>query len=975
MTAPTPRTLVVVAAPGYEPERLLAGTEVAIVPAADRLDDAAWARTVRRLSEAPRQGQPPRGALLSGSPLSEARLGSLPGPVQVWPARSLSLDLDQVATRLGDLAEHALTVWELTAGWPALVDAVGDLIGRTPLDRIIPVALDPANGLTPWLVSHVLGPLTDRSRHVLSWAAHLPLVTPDLLVDLGVVPPQDVAAEWARITQPGLATPLEGGDRVVPLLAVLVRQLGPTPEQGLLRRAAQWYSAHDLPAETAAVLSSCGEHTRACAVLEEHGLRLLDQGRGATVLEVLDRAASCVEGSALPFRLRITEADARRRVGDVRAAERAWRPLLADDVLPAAVAWRAAMVPYQRAAYDEAYRLLARAAPAGSRATRDDVEVEAGRSQVATMQGHDDLARTHAQRALALAEEADCDQALLAAHLAAANAHTGVARDEHLAAAENAARGCGDPTGLTRTLVNQGFGLLARADYRAARTVSLRAVKAARIGAPPGLHVMALHNLGEAERRLGEHDAATVHLQQALALCRRHGLRRVSFGLWGLAEVHRACGRHDLALTVFAEAVEAARTTGELQVLVPALAGRAMLLRDLGRWTEARQAAEEAVATSTEEFLPTALVARGWTRLPHEPASSTTVLGHADDRDAALADAEQALAGARALGEVDQAASAWELYAAASTRRAEAVAACREALAIWSAGGAEPCADRVRLRLADLEPRDPVLHWEARRAENRLRVDPPTRGVEVDILGGFAVRVGGEPVPAGAWRSKQARSLVKVLAAKRGRIVSRAEICELMWPDDDPARTGHRLSVLLSSVRGVLDPQRSRPVDHVVAADAHGLWLDLAHVRVDADELLRESAHAADLLRTGDLVRAEDLMRRVVTCYQGEPLPDEPEALWAVGLREEVRAAWLRALFNLAELMRRHGAYAEAVPLLVRLLGEDPYDETAHRCLVRTLGQSGRHGEARRALARWQAAMREIDVAIPDARVLVLTPS
>ena len=80
------------------------------------------------------------------------------------------------------------------------------------------------------------------------------------------------------------------------------------------------------------------------------------------------------------------------------------------------------------------------------------------------------------------------------------------------------------------------------------------------------------------------------------------------------------------------------------------------------------------------------------------------------------------------------------------------------------------------------------------------------------MLGGFEVRVGGEPVPLPAWRSRQARTLVKVLASRRGRPVTRDSLCELIWPDDDPAKTGHRLSVLLATVRGVLDPaRRGRP--------------------------------------------------------------------------------------------------------------------------------------------------------------------
>ncbi|RAG31769.1 hypothetical protein DN554_30515, partial [Burkholderia multivorans] len=68
--------------------------------------------------------------------------------------------------------------------------------------------------------------------------------------------------------------------------------------------------------------------------------------------------------------------------------------------------------------------------------------------------------------------------------------------------------------------------------------------------------------------------------------------------------------------------------------------------------------------------------------------------------------------------------------------------------------------------------------------------------------------------------------------------------CELLWPDDDETRTAHRLSVLLSVVRSVLDPDRAWPADHFIAADLAGLSLDLTHVSVDVEHLLADAAHA-----------------------------------------------------------------------------------------------------------------------------------
>ena len=99
------------------------------------------------------------------------------------------------------------------------------------------------------------------------------------------------------------------------------------------------------------------------------------------------------------------------------------------------------------------------------------------------------------------------------------------------------------------------------------------------------------------------------------------------------------------------------------------------------------------------------------------------------------------------------------------------------------------------------------------------------------MFGGFEVRVGRQPVPLQAWRSRQARTLVKILASRRGRPLTRDYLSELLWPDDDPAKTGHRLSVLLATVRGVLDPDKAWPPDHYVAGDSSGLRLDLAQRR------------------------------------------------------------------------------------------------------------------------------------------------
>jgi len=210
---------------------------------------------------------------------------------------------------------------------------------------------------------------------------------------------------------------------------------------------------------------------------------------------------------------------------------------------------------------------------------------------------------------------------------------------------------------------------------------------------------------------------------------------------------------------------------------------------------------------------------------------------------------------------------------------------------------------------------------------------------------------------------------VKILAAYRGRVVTRARLCDLLWPDDDPARTGHRLSVLLATVRGVLDPAKAWPPDHYIDADASGLRLNLGAVVVDSERLLGDADHASALLASGDTEQAREVLSHVDELFHGDAFEGEDEE-WADGLREQVRAAWVRSMRHLATLLARAGRGHEAIGVLTRLLGVDPYDETVHRRLVTGLVRAGRHGEARRAFDRWCRAMQEIDAPLPDPRLV-----
>ena len=214
------------------------------------------------------------------------------------------------------------------------------------------------------------------------------------------------------------------------------------------------------------------------------------------------------------------------------------------------------------------------------------------------------------------------------------------------------------------------------------------------------------------------------------------------------------------------------------------------------------------------------------------------------------------------------------------------------------------------------------LHPRAERA--------PQPAIAVRTLGGFRVLRHGEPLEASAWQSRKARTLFKILIARRGRPVTREALMELLWPGDDPAKLSNRLSVALATLRSVLGPEV------LVQAESGAVAVDLSVVDVDVERYLAAPAE--------------------LSLYRGDFLEEDLYEDWAADLREEARAAYAGAVRKLAA----DATGDEAIRLYLRLLEQDRWDAEAHLALIARLEADGRHGEAQRRRHVYEAAMEEI---------------
>jgi DNA-binding SARP family transcriptional activator len=250
--------------------------------------------------------------------------------------------------------------------------------------------------------------------------------------------------------------------------------------------------------------------------------------------------------------------------------------------------------------------------------------------------------------------------------------------------------------------------------------------------------------------------------------------------------------------------------------------------------------------------------------------------------------------------------------------------------------------------------------------------DATASPITITTLGGFRVTRLGEPVDIGEWGSRKARDLVKLLVARRGAPVVRDEVADMLWPDDAD-RSSRRLSVLLSTVRSVFDPEKAYPADHYVAADHDTIWLVRDHVDIDVEQFIADAAEGRRRLAAGDSDRAARLLNEAAARYLGEFCADDPYADWAAGLRELAKHTFVDTSFELAGVADAKGEHSEAIRSWLRILDVDPYDEDAHLGMIRSLLAQRRHGEARRAYRAYCARLAELD--LDAAPFPALTPA
>lgn len=242
----------------------------------------------------------------------------------------------------------------------------------------------------------------------------------------------------------------------------------------------------------------------------------------------------------------------------------------------------------------------------------------------------------------------------------------------------------------------------------------------------------------------------------------------------------------------------------------------------------------------------------------------------------------------------------------------------------------------------------------------------PLEAIELRLLGGFAVRVGGLEVAEAAFERRKARSLLKLLALQKGYRLRRDEALEALWPALSPPaalsqlyKAVHQARAALASVGSGISPEELLALkDEVLSLQAPGgVKSDL-----EAFEAQAKAALAS---------RRIDQLERALAAY-GELLPADRYEDWTLQRREALQELQARLFLALGQAQLTQGQLAEATEAFRAALELDPAHEEAHRGLMQIYALQGSRAQIDRQYRRCRQALAEELGAEPAAETEAL---
>jgi len=209
--------------------------------------------------------------------------------------------------------------------------------------------------------------------------------------------------------------------------------------------------------------------------------------------------------------------------------------------------------------------------------------------------------------------------------------------------------------------------------------------------------------------------------------------------------------------------------------------------------------------------------------------------------------------------------------------------------------------------------------------------------LELTLFGNLEIRLAGALVTE--FNSRKTQALLCYLAVT-GQTHARSTLANLLWGDMPEAKARMNLSQALSTLRRFFGGYLSITRQKIALKQDHDIWMDV------------------DIFKAGVIGASGELdipvLQKAVRLYRGDFLDGlyvrkAPEfELWVVTERARLKELALKILHTLAYYFTSQGevGWEKAIDYTARLLVLEPWQEEAHRLMMRLMGLSGQRSAA-----------------------------
>lgn len=189
-----------------------------------------------------------------------------------------------------------------------------------------------------------------------------------------------------------------------------------------------------------------------------------------------------------------------------------------------------------------------------------------------------------------------------------------------------------------------------------------------------------------------------------------------------------------------------------------------------------------------------------------------------------------------------------------------------------------------------------------------------SRKLKIKCLGRFSIGwENGEPIK---WRTEKTRELFAFLLANAGRSISKEELIDTLWGENDPDKAIKQLYNGVYYIRKTLD---AYGIDRSLICIDNSYNLKLGLVDYDVNRFVE--------LYKGIETNGIERLKELEALYEGDYLEGEAY-LWALFERERISKLYEKCVARLSEYYIKEKQYDKAEELLIRAFNKNPYDES-----------------------------------------------